>query len=296
MIYSLKLKEAPEHHFNYLREVTRNKQVANLYARLEKGIEFKKGLNYIVGENGSGKSTILNIIRHMNLCEHSFIPQPEYLRITTLENLGEAFRCFELKEDYRYTIFNLYRLFEDKEKVGSSSALDSLDDAKNYLMGKEESKGQNVMGDINQLFNWMFERQPECFPMWKYVQDIHEQGDFKDDPEKVNGLVMRNADANSTTLMKAISDQCVEEEESIFTILMDEPDQGLDIKNLKSIYDVIGYDKPQTQLIAVIHNPLLIYKLYKEHPDANWIEMSKDYVKSVVNEVEDFYNWMHAKN
>lgn len=293
MIYSLKLLQQPEHHFNYLTDLTRNVQVAKLYHKLEDGIEFKPGLNYIVGENGSGKSTILNIIRCMNLCEHSFIPQQEHLRITTIENLNNAFESFELKEDYRYTIFNLYRMFEDKDKIGSQTALDTLDDAKLFLAGKEESKGQNVMGDIHQLFNWMFERQEECFPMWKYVQDIHKQGDFKEDPEPSdNGLIIRSPNTNSTKLMKAIERDLVKCEPPMFTILMDEPDQGLDIKNLNSIYDVIGYDKPDTQLIAVIHNPLLIYKLHREHPDANWIEMSEGYIESVKKEVKDFYSWI----
>lgn len=39
MVKSLKLIETPEHEFNYLSEFSRNVQVANLRARLEKGID-----------------------------------------------------------------------------------------------------------------------------------------------------------------------------------------------------------------------------------------------------------------
>ena len=46
-----------------------------------------------------------------------------------------------------------------------------------------------------------------------------------------------------------------------YTVLMDEPDRNLDIDNIMQIYNVLSFHKPQTQIIAIIHNPALIYKL-----------------------------------
>ena len=51
------------------------------------------------------------------------------------------------------------------------------------------------------------------------------------------------------------------------------------------IFQELGNDKPQTQLIAVIHNPVLIYKLSKLDY-VNIIEMSKDYLNKVKQFIE----------
>lgn len=57
-----------------------------------------------------------------------------------------------------------------------------------------------------------------------------------------------------------------------------EPDRNLDIDNIMDLYKVLSFHKPQTQIIAVIHNPALIYKLSKlDH--VNFIEMTKGYLK-----------------
>ena len=70
------------------------------------------------------------------------------------------------------------------------------------------------------------------------------------------------------------------EEEKEITILMDEPDRNLSLDNIKEIQGILSFHKPQTQLIAVIHNPLLIYNLSKIE-DTNIIEMTEGYVHKV---------------
>lgn len=53
-------------------------------------------------------------------------------------------------------------------------------------------------------------------------------------------------------------------------------------KDFAKLYKVLSFHKPQTQIIAVIHNPALIYKLSKlDH--VNFIEMTKGYLKKVVS-------------
>ena len=71
-----------------------------------------------------------------------------------------------------------------------------------------------------------------------------------------------------------------------FTVLMDEPDRNLDINRVKDIYNILTHKKENTQIIAVIHNPILIYKLSKcSH--VNIIEMTENYVEDVTNFVEN---------
>ena len=270
MINKVRLIETPEHAFNYLSEYSRNNQICTLRERLEEGIEFIPGINILIGENGCGKSTVMNVIRSANRIEHSFIPTPDYLKITTITELNELFDSFEVIGDYRLPVFNLYRMFEDKELVGAQGAvMDSFDNAKLFISGKEESKGQNVMGDINQLIDWMFNRSSECYPILYYINQYQEEGCHKEEVEKLISSFQRNSVKSEDT----------------FTILMDEPDQGLDVGNLEEIYSMVSYDKPQTQLIAAIHNPILIYKLSKLDY-VNIIEMSKDYLNKVKQFIE----------
>lgn len=70
-----------------------------------------------------------------------------------------------------------------------------------------------------------------------------------------------------------------------YTILMDEPDRNLDIKNIMQVYNILSFHKPQTQIIAVVHNPALIYKLSKLDC-VHFVEMTKGYLKKVI----DFVN------
>ena len=107
---------------------------------------------------------------------------------------------------------------------------------------------------------------------------MHEEGSWKE------VSTYREENETTTKLIEAFQRNSLKSED-IFTILMDEPDQGLDVGNLEEIYGMVSYNKPQTQLIAAIHNPVLIYKLSKLDY-VNIIEMSKDYLNKVKQFIE----------
>ena len=67
---------------------------------------------------------------------------------------------------------------------------------------------------------------------------------------------------------------------------MDEPDRNLDINRIKEVYNILSQEKENTQIIAVVHNPVLIYRLSKSK-NVNIIEMTKGYVEDVVKFVEN---------
>ena len=75
--------------------------------------------------------------------------------------------------------------------------------------------------------------------------------------------------------------------EPSWTVLMDEPDSSMDIGNAEQVYDILSQRKENTQIIAVVHNPLLIYKL-STLEDVNIIEMSDNYVRKVRSMVDKF--------
>ena len=141
----------------------------------------------------------------------------------------------------------------------------------------EESNGQNVKGDLAMLFHYMWERQSECYPAIKYIKDLDNEESYRN-----KGTL---SETTSTEVLEMFRKSTVVSDPITYTILMDEPDQGLDINNLKDIYGVLSCDKESTQLIAVVHNPILVYKLSKL-PYVNIIEMSPNYLEIV----KDFVN------
>lgn len=266
--------------FNYLREYSRNKQVRELTAKLWDGIEFKPGINIIIGENGCGKSTLLNIIRQGNLLTHSFIPKKSRFPITDVENLDNIYKCFVIKQDLSTPVFNLYRMSEDSHKLASNELNDKAE-LTQFLGMREESKGQNVKGDLSQLFHIMFKQSSECYPLLYYVKELTKTfpaKDVSDSPfiKEVNG----------EALLETVKGNHTECKEPMYTILMDEPDAGLDVENLKDVYGMLSTQRPDTQVIAVVHNPLLIYKLSKLDY-INIIEMSKNYLSEIKNFLEN---------
>lgn len=59
-----------------------------------------------------------------------------------------------------------------------------------------------------------------------------------------------------------------------------ECDALFDIDNIMQIYNVLSFHKPQTQIIAIVHNPALIYKLSKLDC-VNFIEMTEGYLNKI---------------
>ena len=121
---------------------------------------------------------------------------------------------------------------------------------------------KGVMGCI---FNLMFGQKDYTFP----IQDLVE---YK---KKSNAFWIKRID----NLLKYYERNRITLTESSFeyTVLMDEPDRNLDIDNIMQIYNVLSFHKPQTQIIAIVHNPALIYKLSKLDC-VNFIEMAEGYL------------------
>ena len=63
-------------------------------------------------------------------------------------------------------------------------------------------------------------------------------------------------------------------------MLMDEPDRNLDLNNIKQLLNIFSYKRDDTQIIATIHNPLLIYKLKDK---VNIIDLTENYLNEIIN-------------
>ena len=266
MIYSVKITAEPPHKFNYLRELSRDKDVSELYKKLDKGITFKPGLNILIGKNGCGKSTVLNIIRTFNMCNDWFCPKfmPSLYGDTLgkTDDLLDLIECFDVEADYRKPVFNLYRMAEDRHALSSTDSLFNKESVAAFMGAAEESKGQNQMGDFNQLIHTAYESQ------------------------SISVLDLVGQNVNRYERLNKIGDYYLkhQKDSQYYTTILDEPDAGLDVDNLDKIYDYLFFmsrdEHKNSQVICSLHNVALIKKLMN-CCDINWIEMSEGYLDKI---------------
>lgn len=220
---------------------------------------FKEGVNIIVGENGSGKTTLLKLIRKYLLLQDTKCSIGDYnSNIRALFDISEGFRGgADVYADYKR---NSFRLVHSGERSDDES-MSSFEKFGEMYQQKHASTGEGVMIALNSLFKDIFSKGAEL--TFDYEQF---KGGWSND------------------YYEYIRKNMVDVGE--FTILMDEPDRNLSLENMKQISGILSFHKPDTQIIAVIHNPLLIYNL-SNNKDIHFIEMTKGYIKKVRKEVEE---------
>lgn len=271
MITSVKIKDNTKTPFEYVSDIE----------AFENGREFifKPGVNVIVGKNGSGKSTLLNIISMYALCEKSMcseIPIEALDFPPIFDDDDKVLDGIDISSDYAGKVFRLLPSAE----MNRDSVLKNISNLDLYVNNIRRSYGEKVVLSLESLFNLMFGQKDYVFP----IQDLVE---YK---KKLNAFWIKRID----NLLKYYERNRITLTESSFeyTVLMDEPDRNLDIDNIMQIYNVLSFHKPQTQIIAIVHNPALIYKLSKLDC-VNFIEMTEGYLKDVVNFIAsaDIMKW-----
>lgn len=222
--------------------------------------EFKEGVNVIVGENGSGKTTLLNLIRAYLLIDDKECDKGIYN-----SNINKLFRTYneekmldgvDVYADYERNTFRLCHASE----ISDDGVAKDFNSFGTYMAQKHSSTGESVKIALNSLFKMMFSANAKL----KY--DYGKLGDMY--PMYVEYVSKHKIKGNE------------------WTILMDEPDRNLDIEHIDEILEILSFHKEQTQIISVVHNPLLIYSLSK-NKEVNMIELTDGYVNKVCSKIDN---------
>lgn len=243
--------------------------------------DFKPGVNIIIGENGSGKSTLLKLIAKYSLCDNGMISQmPDKSQILKIDSLFNS-RMFDsgensmkdgckVKMDYNSIVFRYSPSIEQKH---SEDVLDSNESFVLFMSSLRGSMGEGMLFAFNALIKKMNEQKDVNFPL----KTIEEYSKSCNDvwSERMNMMLQYYADNHVD----------VSQDDFEYTVLLDEPDRNLDIKHIKELYNILSFHRPMTQLVVVVHNPVLIYKLMQT--DVNFVEMTPNYLDKVKN----FIRW-----
>lgn len=238
-----------------------------------KKFEFKKGINIIIGPNGCGKSTLLKLISKYLLCEDKNKSELPTTGLNFPYNLFEQNVKFNdganIKCDFSIVSFNL----RNPKEMNNDEALSNFNSFCSVYEGAKSSMGENMLIALSSLFKLAFDENTELsFPITKLKRKIN----------SVNEIWKENLE----NLLNYYKKNHITTEQKIFTFLLDEPDRNLDISNIESIYSILSHERKDTQLIAVVHNPILIYKLSKLNY-VNFIELKKGYLNKIKKVIEE---------
>ena len=232
--------------------------------------DFINGINIIIGKNGSGKTTLLQNIASYLLCKHNYYSQlpnlavfGEALKLNDLFNDNELRDGMKVKCDYAGVVYNYVPCYETSGNYDAYAIANKMECA-------NKSVGEKTKVELNSLFNIAFNNRKVQFPIKELMSKRDSSNDLWRD--RFNSLLKYYKENRFD----------ITPEEFSYTFLIDEPDKNLDISNIDELYKVLSYQKEMTQLICVIHNPILIYKLSKLDY-INFIELTDGYLEEIKN-------------
>jgi ATPase subunit of ABC transporter with duplicated ATPase domains len=232
---------------------------------------FTSGVNVIVGENGCGKSTLFTAIYNYMLANngiYSSVPNSRLLFPTTgIMNNKIVPNGMEVKADYKS---RLYRLIQFQDTCANEKMFNHDANLEMFATLQHTSKGEECHHGFYKMLDIMF-RVGKEYDFIKELTDKKKQLD-------------NNNDGFCDKFIQYYQENQIPWNGKV-TMLLDEPDNNLDVINLKHLYDLLTFEHPEIQVIAIIHNVALIKKLLEAKDkgiiDINFIEMTPGYLKTV---------------
>ena len=229
---------------------------------------FINGINIIIGKNGSGKSTLLKNIATYLLCDNNY-----YSKLPDFSTFGEALKLdnlfndnrikagMKVECDYAGVVYNYIPCSEMNTSYDANIVY-------NRIECSTKSVGEKTKFEVFSLFELAFSNKDVQFPIKELLAQRESSNDIWKD--------------RFTNLLKYYKENKlnISPDEFSYTFLIDEPDRNLDISSIDELYRVLSYKKEMTQLICVVHNPILIYKLSKLDY-INFIELTEGYLNEI---------------
>lgn len=235
---------------------------------------FKPGINIIIGPNGSGKSTLIRMLSMFFWCctgmESSYRKGLELYDNDRMFNKDESLRDgIVINHDYTTKVF----IFKPNKDMKPDEDLLCIRNFSLMFHSKHSSVGEGTVLALQSLFEMMFKEGQTYEFVTRELESRIDSGYWGERYKKFLKYYKENRIIPGPN-------------EKEITVLMDEPDRNLDIFNMEDVYQILSFHKPQTQIIATIHNPLLIYKL-SGIEDINFIELEENYLYRVRRTLKD---------
>lgn len=267
MIHSITINNLQDSKFEYLSKVS--------FFKKNKTIEFKPGINLLIGENGCGKSSLMKMIKFQFMELESEVPElREYAQsnffkdVFSLDARISLYNGIQVKADYSV---GTYSFTPDPPRTREKSIDEIVREID--LDSNHKSKGEIA---LSRYCNWL----------GRTYSDLERTSNrIYKEPLKVLKRFLYNEpyvdaieDAQKYYRNNSVKD-------SIPAFLLDEPEANLDIvtciRFAKTFDTVLNFSEcPRIQYIMVIHDPYIIRYLSKIK-NVNIIEMSEDYLKAI---------------
>ena len=241
-----------------------------------------------MGKNGSGKTSLIKVIRHLTFCDGQFgtdIKGPQYWTLH-YHNVYERghWHLTEMKSSFEHSAINLRKrddVLPGDELHGMASFLQSMTSSRH-------SKGETSLVSLNMMFAYILGGEEGIRTGGEIEAKNKDYLDFQKMALKpIEAAIAENASWKSMweTMLQyykdnKIADGADNKKYKGITVLMDEPDAGMDISNVEYLYKMIMGLPPHYQKIVVVHNAALIHRLAKVE-GINFIELTDGYVEEI---------------
>lgn len=220
---------------------------------LDKTIEFKEGLNLLVGPNGSGKTTLINTLAYLFFCE-----QQGYPKFNGVIDFGQVFRNLNCQiESSDIVKHNGLPVVFNKKYTKSQFDDDNFENSiESIFVQANHSAGEVQKYELNKIADYMDKLQ-------SYKKLINE---FK---KRVNSSYQEKCDS----YWEWFKENRVEGSKKL-TMLLDEPTSNMDIASRLSYWKTLQkIADTNFQIIVAVHDvtPLIFNK------DYHIIETEKEY-------------------